>query len=219
MVDPVLAEQTNLALEQKHDAKPNRRRENRRNHKLKENVAQQENKNESSTTKESNRSRKSDRAPRQRAPRVSTEGDATTVKEKADYTDGTLRLKISNARPRTVYTRLVRLMLAGYDGAGNALQTEKQIDTIEVSALGNAIGSAIFVVDNLIKGGVASQSSMSCDYVSFGEETTEGRARGTPRLLVTLRRVAEWNSKEDEVLKRTRVFRSKVLGLPEDVDA
>lgn len=219
MVDPVLVEQSNLDLEKKADTKPSRRRENRRNPRKKENGTQQDSKIESSTTKDSNRNRQSNRRVRQRAPRVATESDANNVKEKADYTDGTLRLKISNARPRTVYTRLVRLMLAGYDGAGNALQTEKQIDTIEVSALGNAIGSAIFVVDNLIKGEVASQTSMSGDYVSVGEESPEGRTRGTPRLLVTLKRVDKWDAKEDEVLKRTRVFRSKVLGLPEDVNA
>jgi hypothetical protein len=220
MVDTTLTEQNNLEIDAKPIVKNHRRRQTRRNRDQKENSSPQEARNETSSTKESTRTnRRSDRRPRQRVPKLGNEGDSSATKEKADYTDGTLRLKISNARPRTVYTRLVRLMLAGFDGAGNALEGGKQIEKIEVSALGNAIGSAIFVIDNLIKGNVVEQASMNCDYVTVGVESDEGRSRGTPRLLASLKRVTTWDSKEDDVLRRTRVFRSKVLGLPEDVDA
>jgi hypothetical protein len=111
-------------------------------------------------------------------------------------------------------------MLAGYDGAGNALETTKPIDTIEVSALGNAIGSAIFVADNLMKGKVVEQSSVTTDFVSLeGDEEVEGRIRGSPRLRMTLKRLSTWSAQEDEVLRKTRVYRSKVLGLPEETTA
>lgn len=214
MVDTVLAEQNNIEIENKEGVKSNRRRVNRRARPQKENAVPEGGKSQSNAVRDSSKPRQRVQNPRQRAPKV---GDSNNeIKEKADYTDGVLRLKISNARPRTVYTRLVRLMLAGYDGSGNALQTSKSIDKIEVSALGNAIGSAIFVVDNLIKGKVVEQSSMRGDFIALGEQSSEGRTRGTARLLVDLKRISDWNPKEDEVLKKTRVYRSKVLGLPED---
>ena len=217
MVDPVLTEQKNIDVKVDTNAKSERRRRVRRQPKRnKENVP----KADAPLTEQK---QKSDRKParparRQRAPRVATEG-AQVEKEKADYTDGTLRLKISLNRPRTAYTRLVRLMLAGYDGAGNPLEgLKKPIDTVEVSALGNAIGSAIFVADNLMKGEVLEQSAAVVDYVNFESSETESDKpqRGSPRIVLTLRRLASWAPKEDEVLKKTRVFRTKVLGLPED---
>jgi hypothetical protein len=217
MVDPVLIEQKNIDVKVDINAKSDRKRRVRRQRKgNKENVpradapiGEQKAKSEPRGTRP---------ARRQRAPRVANES-ATQEKEKADYTDGTLRLKISLNRPRTAYTRLVRLMLAGYDGAGNPLEgLKKPIDTVEVSALGNAIGSAIFVADNLMKGKVLVQSKAAVDYVSFESSETEADrpARGSPRILLTLSRLSSWVPKEDEVLKKTKVFRTKVLGLPED---
>ena len=214
MVDTVLSEQNNLDVDAKQGVKSNRRRTNRRPRNQKENTAPVDGQRQSREDGENSTRQPRFRNQRQRAPRVAENGDE--VKEKADYTDGILRLKISNARPRTVYTRLVRLMLAGFDGTGNALQTQKPIEKIEVSALGNAIASAIFVVDNLIKGNVVEQSSMTADFMSVGEPSSEGRTRGTARLLVDLKKVSSWNPKEDDVLQKTRVFRTKVLGLPED---
>ena len=217
MVDPVLAEQKNIEVEAQTNVKGDRRRRVRPQRKgNKEN----EQKADAPISEKTQQTRPSTRTARkQRAPRVATDA-AQQEKEKADYTDGTLRLKISLNRPRTAYTRLVRLMLAGYDGAGNPLEgLKKPIDTVEVSALGNAIGSAIFVADNLMKGKVLEQSDALVDYVSFekSDDTESDRhARGSPRLLLTLRRVPAWVPKEDEVLKKTKVFRSKVLGLPED---
>ena len=217
MVDPVLSEHNELEIDAKDATKSNPRRRVRRNRNQKENATPSEGKESTSNIKEGNIQRRpARRSNRPQAPRVAVEGEAKPIREKADYTDGVLRLKISNSRPRTVYTRLVRLMMAGFDGAGNALETEKPIDRVEVSALGNAIGSAIFVVDNLIKGKVAEQTAMTCDFVTMTEESSESRSRGTPRLLVTLKRSAAWNAKEDEVLNKTKVYRSKVLGLPED---
>jgi hypothetical protein len=217
MVDTVLVEQNNLEIDAKDGVKSNRRRRFRRNRNQKENATPTEASNESTNVKNNTRQRgPARRSIKQRAPRVASEGEAKQVREKADYTDGILRLKISNSRPRTVYTRLVRLMLAGYDGAGNALETQKPIDKIEVSALGNAISSAIFVVDNLIKAKVAVQTEMTCDFINMNEDSTEFRSRGTPRLLVTLARSESWNAREDEVLNKTRVYRTKILGLPED---
>lgn len=216
IADPVLAEQNRPLAEATNDVKSNRRRSNRsKPRKNKENTASTP---ETARTQEREGQRA--RKPKQRAPRVAAEGETNGIKEKADYTDGTLRLKISNARARTVYTRLVRLMLAGYDGAGNALETTKPIDTIEVSALGNAIGSAIFVADNLMKGKVVEQTSVTTDFVSLeGDEEVEGRIRGSPRLRMTLKRLSTWSAQEDEVLRKTRVYRSKVLGLPEETTA
>jgi hypothetical protein len=109
-------------------------------------------------------------------------------------------------------------MLAGFDSAGNSLVTSKPIERVEVSALGNAIGPAIFVVDNLVKAKVAEQVSIHADYVSMEGETVvnEGRYKGSPRLLISLKKSASWSPKDDEVLQKTRVYRTKVLGLPDD---
>jgi hypothetical protein len=214
MVDTVLAEQNSLETEDKQTLKSNRRRINRPNRNQKENSAPIDRKAGRTERSEIPQSRSQNQNPRNRAPRVGhANGD---IKEKADYTDGILRLKISNARPRTVYTRLVRLMLAGFDGSGNPLQTTKPIEKIEVSALGNAIVSAIFVVDNLIKGKVVEQISMAGDFITVGEQPSEGRSRGTARLHIDLKRVTGWDAKDDDVLRKTRVYRTKVLGLPED---
>ena len=206
MVDPVLAEQNAVDIENKPDVKSNRRRSNRaRTPKVD---------GENSKNVEVNTPRENRRKPR--APRVRTEGE-NIVREKADFTDGTLRLKISSSRPRTIYTRLVRLMLAGYDGMGNPLETTNPIKRIEVSALGNAIGSAIFVADNLIKGNVAKQVSMSADFVNVdGDDEEASKFKGSPRLLISLERLSTWDSSTDDVLQKTRVFRTKVLGLPEE---
>jgi len=217
MVDPVLSEQKNIDVKVDTNAKSDRRRRVRRQRKgNKENVPKADAPLSEQKSKSENKNTRSAR--RQRAPRVASER-TQQEKEKADYTDGTLRLKISLNRPRTAYTRLVRLMLAGYDGAGNPLEgLKKPIETVEVSALGNAIGSAIFVADNLMKGRVLEQSKAVVDYVNFESSETEADKppRGSPRMVLTLRRLASWVPKEDEVLKKTKVFRTKVLGLPED---
>lgn len=219
MVDPVLSEQAVLDAESNDIAKSGRRRNNRnKNRQLK---------NESTVTEISQTETRPSPAEREarknlrrkpRAPRVREETENSTPKEKSDFTDGTLRLKISNSRPRTVYTRLVRLMLAGFDSAGNTLETQKPIEVVEVSALGNAIGPAIFVVDNLVKAKVAEQVSINADFVAVEGETvvSEGRNKGSPRLQITLKKSTSWNPKDDEVLQKTRVYRTKVLGLPEE---
>jgi hypothetical protein len=220
MVDQTLVEQATLDVSAKEDVKTNRRRtnKNRTRRPRKENEAPA---NESQDTKPLNEKpqRQRQRKTVPRAPRVRTEGE-TVEREKADYTDGILRLKISNARPRTVYTRLVRLMLAGFDGAGNSLEAPQPIHTIEVSALGNAIGSAIYVADNLIKGKVVSQTSMSADYVVVDGNNVaaaeDSKIKGSARLLMTLKREGSWEPTKDEVLNKTRVYRTKVLGLPEE---
>jgi hypothetical protein len=98
------------------------------------------------------------------------------------------------------------------------LVTQKPIEKIEVSALGNAIGPAIFVVDNLVKAKVAEQVSIHADYVSLEGETvvSEGKYKGSPRLLISLKKSESWDPKDDEVLQKTRVYRTKVLGLAEE---
>ena len=218
MVDQTLAEQNAIEVEAKPEVKSTRRRNNR--NKSRRNAKENSGAVAGTPTEgEAAQNPRGERRVRQRAPRVRTEGDE--VREKADYTDGILRLKISNSRPRTVYTRLVRLMLAGYDGAGNVLETSVPIHTIEVSALGNAIGSAIFVADNLIKANVVEQTSIAADFVAVdGDQVApveENKFKGSPRLLITLKRVASWEAKDDEVLQKTRVYRTKVLGLEEEV--
>jgi hypothetical protein len=216
MVDPVIGESTPLEVAREERPKSNRRRGNRKNSGTKERT---ETTSDSAPAVNENKKESPRSAPRTqrkpRAPRV--EGDET--REKADYTDGVLRLKVSSSRPRTVYTRLARLMMAGYDSAGNALEAGQAITRVEVSALGNAIGAAIFVADNLTKGGVVKQVSISADFVNVdGDEVTsaENRFKGSARLLLSLEKLESWEPLSDEVLKKTRVFRSKVLGLPEE---
>jgi hypothetical protein len=221
MVDPTLTEQKPIDIERKVNAKSNRRRNNRdRNRRPKENVepANVAEKPEARTAKpRPSRRRKVNRS----APEVrDDDADAKISRERADYSDGILRLKISNARPRTVYTRLLRLMLAGYDGAGLPLLSVDSIHTVEISALGNAIGSAIYVADNLTRAKVVTQSALSVDFVVVDGERVSpaqnGNFRGAPRLLMTLKRHEGWIAAKDEVLNKTRVYRAKVLGLPEE---
>lgn len=231
MVDPIVGENRAIEVNSEDKPKSERRRNNRRknNRQPKDNseVNADASGNVSETQKPFERNpRKFQRKPR--APRVAVDGEANTesngVREKADYSDGVLRLKVSSNRPRTVYTRLVRLMLAGYDSAGNTLELSQPIKKVEVSALGNAIGPAIFVADNLIKGGVATQESVTADFVfvdgdNVSTTVAENKFKGSPRLVLSLTKIDSWNPMTDEVLNKTRVFRSKVLGLPEDEEA
>ena len=217
MVDPVLGEQNSVDVEVKVDDKSNRRRVVRKPRKPKKDTIQGvEVQKVAEEKQESNNRRLQQRRPKQRAPRVGT-SENNEVRERADYTDGTLHLKISSTRPRTIYTRLARLMLAGYDGSGNVLEgLKKPIDVVEVSALGNAITSAIFVADNLIKAQVVEQVDARVDFVNFDNtDSSNERTRGSARLVLTLRRLESWDAKKDEVLNKTRVFRTKVLGLPD----
>ncbi len=228
MVDPVVGDNRPIEIESQDKIKSDRRRNFRKKNFRPKKDNSETNGDVNVTTPDlqnqtDRRPRKFQRKPR--APRVAVEGevpsDGGVVREKADYSDGVLRLKVSSNRPRTVYTRLVRLMLAGYDSAGNTLELSQPITRVEVSALGNAIGPAIFVADNLIKGGVVTQKSVTADFVfvdgdQVSSTVAENKFKGSPRLVLSLEKIEAWNPMTDEVLNKTRVFRSKVLGLPEE---
>jgi len=222
MVDPVLSEQNPIDVQAKPDAKNNRPRTIRKPRTQKKENVQQPQTQVNGAEKKPERPQLQPRRRPQRAPKIQADAvDTTQVREKADYTDGILHLKVSSNRPRTIYTRLARLMLAGYDGSGNTLEgLKKPIEVVEVSALGNAIGSAIFVADNLMKGKVVEQVGAAVDFVNFTDSSASteesGRSRGSARLVLTLRKLPSWDSKKDEVLQKTKVFRSKVLGISED---
>ena len=220
MVDPTLTEQKPIDVESKVDIKSNRRRNNRnKNRRHKENTEPANVAEKTQVRPPRARQARTKNAKRS-APQIREEADAKIIRERADYSDGILRLKISNSRPKTVYTRLLRLMLAGYDGQGNPLQSVDSIHTVEISALGNAIGSAIYVADNLTRANIVTQTALSVDFVVVDGERVipaqNGNFRGAPRLLMTLKRQDGWIAAKDEVLNKTRVYRTKVLGLPEE---
>lgn len=137
--------------------------------------------------------------------------------EPNDGADGIMKLKISNARPRIVYTRLARLFLAGFDNKGDALDTIQPVDKVEIAALGAAVTSAIYIADNLTKNNVCETVSVFTEFLPI--EHADGVTRGSPRIVILLKKAEGWNAQEDTLLKKSRVYRQKVLNMEEDQEA
>ncbi len=122
---------------------------------------------------------------------------------------GVAHFKVSAATPRTAYCHLARLFLAGFDNQGNHLKGTNEVHSVQFTALGTAITSVIYVADNLVKGGVASYAKTETEYLD-GEDSNVSRRSG-PRIVITLKKNANWDYKTDETLKRSKIYRKYVL--------
>ena len=131
------------------------------------------------------------------APEVSTE--PREPREPIQPVDGLLEIRVSNSKPRSVYGRVVRLYLAGFDPAGRKLDTEA-VTKVKLTALGGAIGQAIYVCDELVKGKVCSSASVETEFA-------EVDGRKAPKITMHLERSASWTASEDAVLQKDKVYR------------
>lgn len=154
------------------------------------------------------------RSSRQRAPQTATERKHTELGDIVN--NGIAQFKVSAATPRSAYCHLARLFLAGFDNNGQPLPTDVKVNQVRFTALGTAIASIIFVADNLVKGGVATYATTETEYLD-GEDKDASRRSG-PRMVMTLTRVAGWNYKTDEDLKKSKIYRKNVLKEDVQVD-
>ena len=122
---------------------------------------------------------------------------------------GVAHFKVSAATPRNAYCHLTRLFLAGFDTTGNVLEGANKVSKVQLTALGTAITSVIFVADNLVKGGVAFYDKIETEYLD-GEDKDMSRRSG-PRIVITLGRNPSWKYAEDETLQKSKIYRKYVL--------
>jgi hypothetical protein len=106
--------------------------------------------------------------------------------------------------------------LAGYDNQGNHLEGTNKVNSVQFTALGTAITSVIYVADNLVKGGVASYAGTETEYLD-GEDKDVSRRSG-PRIVITLKKNPSWNYKNDETLRKSKIYRKYVLKENVEVD-
>jgi hypothetical protein len=152
--------------------------------------------------------RRSAQAP---APRVV---DRKPAEVEDIVSNGVARFKVSAATPRTAYCHLGRLFLAGFDNQGNPLAPQNRVHTVELTALGSAIATVIYVADNLVKGGVATYASTETEFLD-GEDKDLSRRSG-PRITILLTKKANWDYKADEQLMQSKIYRKNVLKQPVD---
>jgi hypothetical protein len=154
-------------------------------------------------------------APQQRFRQVDrSERKQTEVED--IVSKGVAHFKVSAATPRTAYCHLARLFLAGYDNQGNHLEGTNKVNSVQFTALGTAITSVIYVADNLVKGGVASYAGTETEYLD-GEDKDVSRRSG-PRIVITLKKNPSWNYKNDETLRKSKIYRKYVLKENVEVD-
>jgi hypothetical protein len=163
-------------------------------------------KNEGTTTRTTGR-----RGPRQShttrtAPEVAAE--PREPREPIQPVDGLLELRISNAKPRGAYGRIIRLYLSGVDSAGRKLETG-EVQRVQLTALGGAIGSAIYISDELVKGNVCSSASVETEFAQV-------EARKAPKITIVLERLSSWVSTEDAVLQKDKAYRKSQGEEPSD---
>ena len=128
--------------------------------------------------------------------------------------NGIANFKVSAATPKVAYCHLARLFLAGFDNNGNELAPLHRVHSVELTGLGSAIATVIYVADNLVKAGVATYARIETEYLD-AEEGDASRHSG-PRIAIRLTKNGKWNYKADEELQRSKAYRRNVLG--EEVD-
>jgi hypothetical protein len=147
------------------------------------------------------------RSQRQRAPRVQN-GDRPQTEVSDIVQNGVVSFKISSATPRSAYCQLARLFCAGFDNHGQPLESQYKVHSVQLTALGGAIETAIFVADNLVKGG-------ACDYaeteVEYLQEDNDVSRRPGPRIRLLLKLNRKWDSTKDEELGRSKIYQKNVL--------
>jgi len=96
------------------------------------------------------------------------------------------RMQISNARPRVFYARVAKKYFAG---------SEKQaaVDELEITALGNAISSAVSVCDSLVKGNSAILKKVQTSLYESTDEKTN-RQRSSPKITIWLTKHPEFKA-------------------------
>ena len=128
--------------------------------------------------------------------------------------NGVAYFKVSAAAPRTAYCHLSRLFFGGFDNHGKELSPANRVHSVELTGLGSAIATVIFVADNLVKGGVASYAKVETEFLD-GEDRDVSRRSG-PRIVIRLTKNGKWDYRTDEQLKRSKIYRKNVL--KENVD-
>lgn len=123
--------------------------------------------------------------------------------------NGVANFKVSAATPRTAYCHLSRLFLAGFDNRGQELAPANRVHSVELTGLGSAIATVIFVADNLVKGGVATYAKIETEFLD-GENRDVSRRSG-PRIVIRLTKNGKWVHTGDEQLQRSKIYRKNVL--------
>jgi hypothetical protein len=149
-----------------------------------------------------------------RAPQVSDRSERKHTEVSDIVHNGTAHFKVSAGTPRNAYCHLARLFLAGFDNAGTSLEGKFKVNSVQLTALGTAITTVIYVADNLVKGGVATYAKIETEFLD-GEDKDVSRRSG-PRIVITLVRDPRWNYQTDEQLKKSKIYRKNVL--KENVD-
>jgi len=146
--------------------------------------------------------------PRRTAPAVDRSERKQT--EVGDIVQGGVaHFKVSAATPRNAYCHLSRLFLAGFDNAGHPLSGTNKVNSVQLTGLGSAITTVIYVADNLVKGGVATYGKVETEFLD-GEDKDVSRRSG-PRIVITVNKQPTWNYQADEQLKKSKIYRRNVL--------
>ena len=128
--------------------------------------------------------------------------------------NGIAHFKVSAATPRTAYCHLSRLFFGGYDNHGQELAPANRVHSVELTGLGSAIATVIYVADNLVRGGVATYAKIETEFLD-GEDRDVSRRSG-PRIVIRLTKNGKWDHRNDEQLKRSKIYRKHVLN--EDIE-
>jgi hypothetical protein len=150
--------------------------------------------------------------PQRRSPQVRSPPDRSDRKpaEVEDIvSNGIAHFKVSAATPRTAYCHLSRLFFAGFDNHGQELAPSNRVHSVELTGLGSAITTVIYVADNLVKGGVATYARIETEFLD-GEDKDVSRRSG-PRIVIRLTKNGKWDYRADEQLKRSKIYRKNVL--------
>uniref|UniRef100_A0A0G4F8D1 DNA/RNA-binding protein Alba-like domain-containing protein n=1 Tax=Chromera velia CCMP2878 TaxID=1169474 RepID=A0A0G4F8D1_9ALVE len=100
------------------------------------------------------------------------------------------RMQISNARPRVFYARVAKKYFAGSD-------KQAAVEELEITALGNAISSAVSVCDSLVKGESANLKKVQTSLFESTDEKTN-RPRSSPKITIWLTKHPNFKPDEDD---------------------
>jgi hypothetical protein len=154
------------------------------------------------------------RRPTRRTPQVVDRSERKPAEVSDIVSNGIANFKVSAATPKVAYCHLARLFLAGFDNNGYELEPVNRVHSVELTGLGSAIATVIYVADNLVKGGVATYARIETEYLD-GENEGASRQPG-PRIAIRLTKNGKWNYKTDEELQKSKAYRRNVLN--ENVD-
>jgi hypothetical protein len=177
--------------------KARRQRRYRAKKKVAENAAADNVNPESKKDARVNTRRQRQNEPTKDAPEVVAE--PKEPREPLRPVDGRLEMRVSLAKPRTAYCRIVRLYLSGVDSSGRKIENG-EVNRVQLTALGSAIGSAIFISDDLVKNNV-------CRSVSVETEFAQVESRKAAKITINLEKLPTWVAAQDEVLLKDQAHR------------